>query len=515
VLVGQYPNHMRKLAAKIREIHYSYHLAFLVCIILRIPSLRQELPPYLFCDENLYAGEAFSLFSNGGFVADIFRAGGVNIYSPILFSSILSLIGFGGDSYSNFIIEARILMVILNASTVYVLLAIISLFTKSKLVHFFTIGGFVVSPYVLSLSRQWYPDHFIVLFVSIFLYYFLINYSDSFSKSNYLKLNISFALLLSTKYTTLIFLPLVWIVVYKHLVIRVSRKSIFKSNLIGFFVFLIINFSIFFHPRKFLTDFFFNLQNYGQSEGIHFRGITYNFAVLLFLVFGIPSCILILTGAKLAFKTNLSIPIRLFTLVCVLYLISMGQALITLNRNLMIFVPLILIFLGLGSGKFWQMGNSKFSSTKILVLIVYFACTINSCYIFLHDFEKDSRVIAASRLGGLIPPNTIVGVNEACSGSSPAGEAGFEILYDPFLKDKLPYYVINSYWPSPYQALYSKNGFLQEFDQKYIHFYLFSNTEFWKLSFTPRVWDTVDGYEVVKVFNSNGPDVIVLKKSTK
>ena len=221
---------------------------------------------------------------------------------------------------------------------------------------------------------------------------------------------------------------------------------------------------------------------------------------------------MILTGARLAFKSNLSTSIRLFTLVCVLYLISMGQALIVLNRNLMIFVPLILIFLGLGSSKFWQMGKRKFGAAKILVLITFLACVINSSYIFLHDFKMDSRVIAANQLRSYIPLNSIVGVNEACSGSSPAQVAGFRTLYDPFLKEQLPYYVLNSYWPGPYQGLYSKHGILQEFDQKYIHFYLFSNTTFWKLSFTIRDWDIVNGYEVIKVYNSNGPDVIVLRK---
>ena len=512
--VAEYPNQMRKLARRFRDIHVFYHFAFLLCVTLRIPSLQQELPPYLFCDENLYAGEAFSLLSGGSIVADVFRAGGINVYPPILFSNFLSLIGLDNSSYSTFVLEARLLMIILNAATVYVLLAITSLLTDSKLVQRFTIVGFVFSPYVLSLSRQWYPDHFIVFFVSVFLYYFLINSSDTLNKTNYLKLNISFALLLSTKYTTLIFLPLVWLVVYRHLLSKDSRKSILKANLVGVLTFLIVNFSIVFHPRKFITDFLFNLQNYGQSEGIHFRGITYNFAVLLFLVFGVPGCILILTGARLALKSNLSSPIRLFTLVCVLYLISMGQALIVLNRNLMIFVPLILIFLGLGSSKFWQMGKRKFGAAKIFVLITFLACAINSSYIFLHDFKIDSRVIAANQLRSYIPLNSIVGVNEACSGSSPATEAGFKVDYDPFLEKKFTYYVINSYWPSPYQALYAKNGILQEFDQKYIHFYLFSNTEFWKLSFSSMVWDSVDGYDVVKVFKSNGPDVIVLKKSS-
>lgn len=480
--------------------------------MLRIPSLRQELPPYLFCDENLYAGEAFAVQQSGNPVTQIFRAGGLNIYLPILFSQILKILGINVHEYLNFVVISRILMIVLSSATVYVLAKIISLITDNDKAQKFTVLAFAFSPYVLSLSRQWYPDHFIVFFVSLFLYYLIQNSNQSFNKQNYLKLNISFALLLSVKYTSLVFLPLLWLVVYRHISIAISRKRIIKINMWGLLAFFAINFSIFFHPRKFLTDFLFNLTNYGKSEGIHFAGISYNFVVLFFLVFGILGFPVILLGARLAFYSRFSQILVLFSFICCFYIISMGQAVIVLNRNLMIFVPLILIFIGLGSAKLWESKKGTFTPAKLLVTIAFFASAINVSYISVHDFQTDSRVLAANNLNRIIPSESIVGINEACSGSSPAQVAGFKTIYDPFLREQLPYYVLNSYWPGPYQGLYSKSGILQEFDQKYIHFHLFSNTEFWKLSFTTRDWDIVNGYEVIKVYNSNGPDVIVLRR---
>jgi hypothetical protein len=492
-----------------------YHAAFLLCLVLRVPSLRQELPPYLFCDENLYAGEAFALQQSGNPVTQIFRAGGLNIYPPIFFAQIFKLLGFDVNVYSNFIVLSRILMILLSAATVYVLFKIISLLTENSKAQKFTVLAFVFSPYVLSLSRQWYPDHYIVFFVSLFLYYLIQNSNQNFNKQNYLKLNISFALLLSIKYTSLVFLPLLWLVVFRDLFTTISRKKVLKVNMWGLAVFLTINFSIFFHPRKFLTDFLFNLTNYGQSEGIHFAGISYNFVVLFFLVFGILGFPLILSGAKLAINSKFSQILFLFSFICFFYLISMGQAVLVLNRNLMIFVPLILVFIGLGSAKLWERKKAVFSIGKFFVTLAFFVSALNVTYIFLHDFQTDSRVLAANSITKIIPSESTVGINEACSGSSPAQVAGFKTQYDPFLKEQLPYYVLNSYWPGPYQGLYSKSGILQEFDQKYIHFHLFSNTEFWKLSFTARDWDIVNGYEVIKVYKSNGPDVIVLRRLTK
>lgn len=490
------------------------HAAFLLCLAFRIPSLRQELPPYLFCDENLYAGEAFALQQSGSHVTQIFRAGGLNIYPPIYISRILKILGIDVNEYSNFVILSRILMIVLSSATVYVLFKIAFLLTDNIKAQKFTVLAFVLSPYVLSLSRQWYPDHFIVFFVSLFLYYLIQNSDQDFNKNNYLKLNISFALLLSIKYTSLVFLPLLWLVVYKDLLKTISGKSILKINILGLVAFLIINFSIFFHPRKFLTDFLFNLTNYGRSEGIHYAGISYNFVVLFFLVFGILGFPIILLGAKIAFNSRFSQILFMFSFICFFYLISMGQAALVLNRNLMIFVPLILLFIGFGSAKLWESHGRIFTFAKFLVTAAFFAGALNVSYIFFHDFQTDSRVLAANDITRIIPSESTVGINEACSGSSPAQEAGFKTLYDPFLKEQLPYYVLNSYWPGPYQGLYSKSGVLQEFDQKYIHFYLFSNTEFWKLSFSTRDWDIVNGYEVIKVYNSNGPDVIVLRKLT-
>ncbi len=442
----------------------------------------------------------------------MFRAGGVNVYLPIFLSEFLRIFGFENDNYTTFVIQARLITLFFNAATVYVLYRIARLLSHDPLVYRFTILGFTISPYVLSLSRQWYPDHFIIFFVSIFFYYVLLNSKEEFNTSNFIKLNISFAFLLSVKYTTLFFFPIIWFVVRKQLLKQNFRKKIFKTNLLGVIVFLCINFSLFFHPRKFISDFLFNLQNYGQSDGIHFRGIAYNFVVLFFLSFLLPTVIVIGIGIRDSFRSEFKLTLKFYSLICFMFLVVMGQPILTLNRNLMIFVPLVLIFFGFGASFMWNLRKSRCSSSRVFLFFILALNAVNILYIVSHDFKSDSRIIASKILPTLIKDESLVGINEACSGLSPAQVAGFETLYDPMLQKTLPYYVLNSYWPSPYQNVYAKSGILQAFDQKYIHFYLFSNTEFWKLSFTAREFEIIEGYEVVKVISSNGPDVIILER---
>jgi hypothetical protein len=112
----------------------------------------------------------------------------------------------------------------------------------------------------------------------------------------------------------------------------------------------------------------------------------------------------------------------------------------------------------------------------------------------------------------LIPEGSYVGVNEGCSGPSPAVVKGYKTIHDPFFRQNLEYYVINSYWDFPLKSQYSKSSILQSFDQKYIHFYSFSNTNLMTYSFKTRSLDLIPNYSLIELIKSNGPDILVYKK---
>ena len=108
-----------------------------------------------------------------------------------------------------------------------------------------------------------------------------------------------------------------------------------------------------------------------------------------------------------------------------------------------------------------------------------------------------------------LPAKARVGSNEFCSGVAPISRTDVSIVVDPLVSLDLDWYVINSYWDSPFFDAYGTIG-----EQKYFHFYRFNRPRNLNLGNSLPDLKSVlpSGYEIVKLFSSNGPDVIVLRK---
>jgi hypothetical protein len=108
----------------------------------------------------------------------------------------------------------------------------------------------------------------------------------------------------------------------------------------------------------------------------------------------------------------------------------------------------------------------------------------------------------------------VIGVNEFCSGNSPAQIAGNEVVVDPTFTQNLDYYVLNSYWSNPFSNEYLEKGVLSLIDQSKIHFEQWNSTKLIGNLGPIRLSQNnlPKNYEVRKVVRGNGPDIIVLKK---
>ena len=507
-----------KIIASFMRFPWYCHISFAFSIIFRIPGAIQDLPPYIFCDEEIFIKESYSLQDENRIITNEFRSGGLNIYLPLIVFKIVSRIFNINEEFTPYIFTARILMVIISSATIYVLYLLSNIIFYNTTINKFTLLGFVFSPTIFAHSRYWYPDHILIFFSSLFLYFLAKNYKENFTVKNYLKLNIVYALLVSVKYTSLIFLPLIWLsIIFLNLkdkkiaLSKVNLKLVIGSNVIGLVTFLVINFSLFLQPREFVSDFLFNLNNYGKSEGLFFQNLSFNLVVLFFLSFNILGGLIALYGAiyTLNHQNNtFLIPLTLFSFI---YLIVLSQAGLVLNRNLILVFPLVLVFFGQGCYQLWSV-KKNFTSLKVVVILSISFQVINTAYVVIHDLAVDSRIISEARLKFLIPEGSSVGVNDGCSGPSPAAVRGYKTITDPFFKQDLDYYVINSYWDFPLKSQYKTTNILQAIDQKYIHFYSFSNTDLFSYSFKPRNLDSIPNYSLIELINSNGPDILVYKK---
>lgn len=503
---------------------------FAIAVILRMPALFQELPPYLFCDEQIFADETMRMFASGSIVANEFKAGGLNIY-PVLF--IIKLFyTFTGNvpEYQQVIVFGRLIYaVILNSASIFFIFSTARLLFGRNDVAFYAAFGFLFSPMIYATSRIWYPDHYIIFFSSGFLYFVARTLKDRFDRTSHILVGLFLGLAISVKYTgLLLLLPIILVFCLNYYSVKSSKKELKTTafKLAGYLsltlcsaliVILIVNFSAFINYQRFIGDFIFNIHNYRQDDQIHFAGMKFYIFVLYVLTLGISGSIIYMAGYFFIFRESIStfLLLFLFPIFIALYL---GSASIALHRNMAIAVPFLLPVFGYGFYRIVNMISTPFlikrSVAYLLICLIVVSQGFQTTYAFSHDFNKDSRLLAYEWIRQNIPVKSNVGINEQCFGSSPADQNENNLVTDRFMEKKLDYYVFNSYGNSSLEFYYHNRGIGQVIDQKYIHFNYFNNLNISYFNDPRTVNDLVpQGYHILKIFSSNGPDIVVLGKS--
>lgn len=493
----------------------------LMASAVRLPSLFQELPPYLFCDENIFYGEAKRLLHSNTYLLNEFKAGALNIYIPLFFIKIIDYFKYFKLNDENIIILGRLVLVcIINPlSIIFIYKSSIAIF-KNKIIGLISAISFFLCGMVYGVSRLWYPDHFLIFFASGFLYYLSITIWSDRNYKNIIYLAIFTASAISVKYTSLLLaIPIFTSIVLDRKII--NNKIYFLNNillfLVTFLAFLgIVNWSVYINFDKFISDFQFNIVNYQPSLEFNWVGVKYYFSTVYFLSFSLLGFFIILYGYIYSFNFNRKFFI--ISLISPLFIIIyLGASYnIQVHRNMMVCMPFILITFSAGFYAALELMKNhgskyKFLIASILIIVTgYQASQIISQ--FINDLKIDSRKVAYFYISKNIPLKSTVGVNEVCSGQSPAEQNSNTIIFDPLMSQKLDYYVINSYWMSPFDPAFKSLGLLTSFTPKYLHFYVFNSAKLFG-SQNENINDLVpNNYQIIENIKFSGPEIIILKK---
>jgi hypothetical protein len=488
---------------------------------MRLPGLFQELPPYQFCDEEFFWGEVNRMILSNSYLAEEFRAGGANIYPMFYLTKFINMFLPDLLRSTGVLIVGRLILVgVMGSLNIIIIKKICDYLFSNKVITKITIILYVISPYILSNSRIWYPDNYIFVFSAIFFLGLIKTLKFPSNISSYILLALGLAFTISTKYTgILLVLPAFLILFFNFLYVK--EKTVILTNfalfLTIFLVFLLLlNYSILVNFEKFILAFNSNRALYSNHGFIDVNNFLYYFNFTFTMVLGVFSFPLWCFGSyylikisreKFAYFICLSIPLA--------YIIFLGSLGKVLGRNVSILIPFVLPIIGCGI--YFILYRMNFTSYKFrlyaVILCLIFPQSLQSTYIVYHNFYPDSRIIAKRWLKKNISSSSSVGFNDACSGSSPALRAGLNAIFDPGLKLKLDYYVLNSYWPSFLDKYYfNRFGYLRIIDQKYIHFYEYESNEAFKFDRFKNIESaSINNYSIIKIFQSNGPDVIILK----
>ena len=250
---------------------------FSIAVALRLPALFQDLPPYVFCDEAIFHDEVTRLLSTGSWQALEFRSGGLNIYPVLVTAKLATWLSTAPLSSETVLWIGRILhAVILNAASIFfIFLATREMFGRPN-IAIYAAFAYAISPMVLSVSRLWYPDHFIAFFSSGALLYMTRTLSHPRRKKLLLKLGCFCGCAISVKYTgILLAVPVLVLLLFQFEMDAAERgwkraacQLLAQGALIGIsaiVTFALLNFSLFAEPQKFASDFAYNINNYKRT----------------------------------------------------------------------------------------------------------------------------------------------------------------------------------------------------------------------------------------------------------
>lgn len=502
---------------------------FVIAVLLRIPALFQDLPPYAFCDEDIYANEAWRMYAGETWRTVEFRSGPFNTYPVVLLASLLPLL-----DQAQFLLLGRIFYaVILSSATLLVVAAATKTLFARRDIALVAAAGFVISPTALAISRYWYPDHYLVFFAALMLFWMARLVTAKRSWVEYAALGVSWGLGLTVKYTFLfvglavaITLIIAWRQNEAWRGVRGAVRALVGNGAIvgvaALITFAVLNVSAFVDPVKFQHDLLFNFQNYGR-EGASIWGITFYLFLLFVLTIGLVGLIGFVVGTVKLVRTSWPLAALLlgFPLVMIAYLGIQG---LVINRNIYIAFVFVLPVFALGLVALIERlavakRPMRIVGLSALVVAVGVQVAVLGA-VAIRDLQPDSRVLAQEWIDENIPASATVGMNEFCSGASPALNLP-NLVRDPAMDEGLDYYVINTYWDSPLNPAYRGRSAIEfAVDQEYLHFYFINDrglplyyvTQF----FTPRITPdeaVPEGYELEKVFSSNGPDILVLRRA--
>ena len=494
-------------------------------IFIRVPSITQNLPPYFFCDEELFSEETFRMLQEKSYFQQMFKAGPVNIYPPFIIYKIYIILTNQTPSFNELLILGRFVLPILSSCLTILFLnkLVVLLFGQESLrPRLLIFSLFTFSPYIFSQSRMWYPDHYQFFITTALTFYILKMFYEKISFKTVAPIIVFFALLISTKYTGLFFgLPVFIAILIKTFkgktILSVRLKNIFSYLVFGVLILLTINFSALMNFEKFLQDFLFNINNYGggfelSSRGFH--GFKYYIIFLFIIPFSIFSIYFLSIGTIDLLKRKKYFEIFLHVLIPFVICIYLGGFYAIVNRNINFLLVSVLLLTTYGIEK--SLNSLKFRKFNYSILTLMFVFMFYSFILTLiDDFKIDSRIVAESWIQENITSDSFItfGTNEGCSGDSPAAKHG-QTIYDPNFDLGLDYYILNDYWSSKITNNNSRQNIFTVRNHKNDHFYYYINLDLISNRNFADVdkFNIPDGYELIKTFDGNGPKIYILSK---
>lgn len=398
-----------------------YFLVSIICFyfLSRLNNIFLDLDPIAFIDEGLYSHNVYGMYfdskyyNSAWYPPDRGLAGGFTYYICFIPTKIVSLFMNDFNINTSEKISRTIVLGLSLLVPIYLYKSLL-LLGSSVRVSLCALLILTLSPYLLSVTRIVYPDHFMPGLVMMLVYYMIRLSTEQVKMRDIVIIGLLFGAIISTKYSGAllipsIFIPMFFIILYQNN----WRVSALKKVVIYSIYVILISFLVFFiltHKGLFAGDVLYALRdattryNGGGQMGASTNEPVIFYAKIIFLLtFGFMGLPLILIGVfELLNKKKYSI--FLFILLAfAVFFISVLPNKMAFPRNSAYLAPLVFLLTGMSLNVIERLLiiiNSKISlrSTKLIIsaltLVFFFEPTVRTFIQLSNDYRSDSREAA-------------------------------------------------------------------------------------------------------------------------
>ncbi len=499
---------------KINKIKFTFVTIILINIVLRIPSLFQELPPYTFIDEDLYINKAFRHYQKD--VLYIEKVNQIVYYLASGPSYFYTLITNEKLSLKKFTVLARFFgPVLLNSIGVSIIFLIGNLLFKSYSISIIASSLFTFSPMVMGTSRILYPDHIWNICASMNILICLLYSKGIFRKKvNIFLMGFIVALATSIKIHGIVLCIPSFLVITKHYLKEHKSGLLSKIlNLINPYAFLFSSILVCFfvlNPIIITSGIqpFIDYLNWKNSlytkEYLPFLKTknTYIFysILLLFTTFGSIGFFFICSGIVILFKADKTT--LLFYIICpFLLIIILGKYEIGVTRNIVLGIPYVLFLLLYGFNYYFKRLNNP-TFKFLITLFLFFEIIIKSGITLYNDLKTDSRILASKWIKDNVPKESTIAFSKYMENPIENFNNSDFLILDSWWSDL---YDFNKHKSSQTPLIFFKEPIINNlhfinsgcvpYDEKYLEY--------------ERI---IQNYDHIATLNGYGPKIFIFKK---
>jgi len=493
--------------------------SLIINTLIKLPSFFNSLDPFVFIDEFILWVEFERLILEKTLILEFFRVGGsLNYYPSLFFILPLSLFDIS-FKLTPVLVFSRILMNILASS-----ISLLYLFkinneinpNKTKYSNFIVLIIFILNPYLLGQTNQWYPDSYLYLFSILVTYYLiLINKDINYEKNTY-KLFLILSLGVSVKLTFFYFGAFVFLF-FLNEIIRKKNFVIFlliKGFTLFLLVFFLLNISSLFRQKDFLNDFKFLFSHYGERSFDNFDLVFPFYSSYLFIVpIGIFGFIFLIYNLNSTLKEKNYFIVILFYLFPFSYALILSLYPVFLNRNINLFVPLILLSTSIGVERcIVKSKDIKKNSYFIIFSLFLVTYMISFSITISDDFKTDSRLQAYEWIleNELLTYSFNTNDLHTAQGLKEIDNR-INIYHGLENLEQYDFYIINGWNKSELiDIIFPNILFVQNHTND--HFRYIGNEEYFNKYFLVQEQITTKDFVLVSKFKGNGPPIYLFKK---